>query len=158
MQSLLTLGTWVAALGSAVIAGVFFAFSAFIMRALARRPPAEGMAAMQEINIVVVRSSFIVVFFATAAASLAFAVAALLHWGDPRALPWLAGAAFYVLGTFALTIVRNVPLNDALAAAAPESPEGAAVWARYLTEWTWWNSVRTAASCAAALAFFVSLL
>ncbi len=157
MESLLTALTWISALGAALIAGVFFGFSTFVMAALGRRPPAEGVAAMQEINVVVVRSGFIAVFFATAVASAALALFALLRWDDPRAVWWLAGALLYGVGTFALTIVRNVPLNDALAAVDPASPEGATVWARYLTEWTWWNTVRTAASLAATAAFILAL-
>jgi uncharacterized membrane protein len=111
------------------------------------------MAAMQAINVVVVRSGFIAVFFATAIAAAALAVLAIVNWADPRACYWLAGAALYVLGTFVLTIVRNVPLNDELAAAVPDSADGTAVWARYLKDWTWWNTVRTAASLAATAAF-----
>ena len=49
-----------AALGSATIGGLFFAFSAFIMRALAARPAGEGMAAMVSINRVILRSLFMV--------------------------------------------------------------------------------------------------
>ena len=46
----------IAALGAALIGGLFFAFSAFIMAALAARPAAEGMAAMVSINRVILRS------------------------------------------------------------------------------------------------------
>lgn len=157
MDSLLLGLTWVSTLGAALIAGVFFGFSTFIMTALGRRPPAEGIAAMQEINIVVVRSGFIAVFFATAVTAAALAVVALLRWDDPRAPYWLAGALLYVLGTFGLTIVRNVPLNDELAAVDPASSEGAGVWSRYLSDWTWWNTVRAAASLAATAAFVLAL-
>jgi uncharacterized membrane protein len=157
MDSLLLVLTWVSALGAALIAGVFFGFSTFIMAALGHRPPAEGIAAMQAINLVVVRSGFIAVFFATAVTSAALAVCALLRWDDPRAIYWLAGAALYVIGTFVLTIVRNVPLNDELAAVDPASTAGAGVWSRYLSDWTWWNSVRTGASLAATAAFVLAL-
>lgn len=56
----------VSALGSGLIAGVFFAFSTFVMTALARRPPAEGMAAMQAINVAVLNPLFLGVFVGTA--------------------------------------------------------------------------------------------
>lgn len=158
MEILLVALTWVSALGAALIAGVFFGFSTFIMTALRHRPPAEGIAAMQAINIVVVRSGFIAVFFATAIASAGLALFAILQWSDPRAPWWLAGACLYVVFTFGLTIVCNVPLNDQLAAVEPTSPQGAGVWSRYLADWTWWNSVRTAASLAAAAAFIAALL
>ena len=42
--------TFIAALGSGLVAGIFFAFSNFVMKALARVPPAQGVAAMQSIN------------------------------------------------------------------------------------------------------------
>ncbi len=40
-------------LGSALVGGVFFAFSSFVMKALARVPSPEGIAAMQSINVVI---------------------------------------------------------------------------------------------------------
>jgi uncharacterized membrane protein len=156
MKPLLVGLTWISALGAALIAGTFFAFSAFIMTALGHRPPAEGIAAMQEINLVVVRSGFIAVFVVTAITASVLAIAALLKWSDPRAIYWLAGAILYVGFTFILTIVCNVPLNDELAAVNPAS-QGAEVWARYLTEWTMWNSVRTVASLAATAAFIMAI-
>lgn len=157
MEQLLVALTWISALGAALIAGVFFGFSTFVMTALGRRPPAEGIAAMQEINLVVVRSGFIAVFVGTAIACTALALLAGLRWDDPRIPYWLVGAALYVVGTFVLTIVRNVPLNDELAAVDPADSEGAAVWSRYLVDWTWWNSVRTAASLAATAAFILAI-
>ena len=69
----------------------------------------------------------------------------------------LAGGALYVLGMFVVTVVRNVPLNNALEAADPSSPDGAAIWSRYLREWTTWNHVRTIASTAACAAFIAVL-
>jgi len=63
----LTLG---AALGSGLIAGVFFAFSTFVMPALARLAPAQGVAAMQAINVAVLNRWFLGVFVGTAAACL----------------------------------------------------------------------------------------
>lgn len=51
----------------------------------------------------------------------------------------------------ALTILRNVPLNDLLAA------RGAAFWPSYLRDWGFWNHIRAAASALAALAFCLAL-
>ena len=50
MNDWVALLTISSALGSGLMAGVFFAFSTFVMRALARRPFAEGIGAMQELN------------------------------------------------------------------------------------------------------------
>jgi uncharacterized membrane protein len=51
----------------------------------------------------------------------------------------------------------NVPRNNALAAVAPESAEGAGLWARYVAGWTAWNHVRTGACLAAAAALTMAL-
>jgi uncharacterized membrane protein len=157
MEPLLVALSWLSAIGSALIAGVFFAFSTFVMRALARLPPAQGIAAMQSINIVVVRSWFMAPLLGTVATSAILALAALLMWSDPRAVWWLGGAALYVVGTFLITIAGNVPLNDGLAAVSPDTPEGAGYWTRYLEDWLWWNHVRTAASLAAATCFVLAM-
>jgi uncharacterized membrane protein len=147
----------VAALGCGLIAGVFFAFSTFVMTALARRPSAEGIAAMQSINVVVLNPMFLGAFLGTAAVCGAAVVAGLLRWQDPGAPYWLAAGVLYLVGTFLVTIAFNVPRNNALAAVSPTAPEAADVWTRYVRGWTAWNHVRTAAALAAAAAFSIAL-
>ena len=61
------------------------------------------------------------------------------------------------MGVILVTIVFNVPLNDALAAAKPESPASAELWTRYLSVWTGWNHVRTATPLLAAVSFLIAL-
>ena len=56
-----------------------------------------------------------------------------------------------------VTMVRNVPLNHALAAVDPASAHGARIWVRYVTKWTAWNSVRTVAALAAAALLMMAL-
>jgi uncharacterized membrane protein len=85
------------------------------------------------------------------------AIAALIGWSEPRAPFLLAGSLLYIVGTILVTIVFNVPLNNRLASVTPGSAEGAAVWTRYLSAWTAWNHVRTAASLAAAASFIMAL-
>ena len=80
-MNIIALMTWGAALGSALIAGVFFAFSTFVMAALARLPPAQGIAAMQAINVTVLNPWFLGVFVGTAIACVVLAVTSLMHWG-----------------------------------------------------------------------------
>jgi uncharacterized membrane protein len=146
-----------AALGCGLIAGVFFAFSTFVMSALARRPPAEGVAAMQSINITVINPLFMTAFLGTAAACFFLTISSLLRWQQPGAAYLLIGSLLYVVGTLGVTIVFNVPLNDALATVKPDSADGANLWASYLTNWTLWNHVRTAAALAAAALLTVAL-
>ena len=107
--------TLVSALGCGLIAGVFFGFSAFVMRALARLPAAQGIAAMQSINIVVINPLFMAVFLGTAATCALLIVPATRMWNGPGAAYLLAGSLLYLVGTVLVTMVFNVPRNDALA-------------------------------------------
>lgn len=101
------------ALGCGLIAGVFFAFSTFVMNALARQPPAQGIATMQSINITVINPLFMTAFLGTAVACILLAISSLLNWHQPSAAYLLVGSLLYLVGTVLVTIVGNVPLNDA---------------------------------------------
>ena len=74
-----------AALGCGLVAGVFFAFSTFVMSALTRLQAAQGIAAMQSINITAINPPFMVALFGTAAACLLLAVSSLFNWHQPGA-------------------------------------------------------------------------
>jgi uncharacterized membrane protein len=148
---------FISALGCGLIAGVFFAFSAFVMNALSRLPPAQGIAAMQSINIVVINPLFLAVFVGTAVTCLLLSISTLYRWQRPGAVYILAGCLLYLAGTFLVTLVFNVPRNDALAAIDPLSADGARVWTGYLSGWTAWNHVRTVAALAAAAAITIAL-
>lgn len=152
MIGLLKFPVLIAAVGSFLVAGIFYAFSTFIMQALGRVPAPEGIRAMQMINIVIINPLFLGIFIGTALLLCGLAIAAGLNFGQPGAMQVVAGAILYVIGCFAVTMVCNVPLNNALAAVDPGSADGAAVWARYLRDWVFWNHVRTAASLAGAIA------
>ena len=154
----LSILTLIAALGCGLIAGVFFAFSSFVMKALGRINPAAGIAAMQSINIVVINPLFMAAFIGTAAACAVLAVGSLMSWGTPGAEYLLAGSLLYFFGTFVVTIAFNVPRNNALAKVNPASPEGGQVWADYLVSWTNWNTVRTVAALGGAGALTMALV
>lgn len=147
--------TSVVALGAAIIGGTFFAFSNFVMPALGRQPAANGIAAMNTISVTVLNPGFLTTFMGTAVLGLALVVAAFATGGSLWAV---AGALLYIVGTFGVTMAINVPMNDRLAKVDAESPDGAAYWARYLKDWTLWNSVRAAAALAATLLLIVSLM
>lgn len=149
---LTTLG---AALGTALVGGAFFAFSTFIMQALARLPAAQGIAAMQSINVTVINRWFMGALFGTALVCLVLGVLCLLCWDAPGAHLRLAGCAVYVLGTIVVTIAFNVPRNDTLAALVPGAADAAVAWADYLREWTHWNTVRTIAALLASLSLML---
>ena len=145
------------ALGGGLMAGTFYAFSTFIMKGLARVPSAQGIAAMQSINITVINPWFMAAFMGTAAASILIVVFSLLRWNEAGAVYLLSGGLAYTIGTFLVTMAFNVPRNNALAAVDPASGNGARVWASYVTSWTAWNHVRTSAALAAAVLLTIAL-
>ncbi len=136
-----------ASLGCGVVGGTFFAFSTFVMPALSRLPAAQGIAAMQSINAVILRSAFMPAFMGTALVCALVAALAILRW-QAAASPWLlAGGVLYLAGVIGVTLVFNVPRNDALAALGAGGD--VASWEDYVATWTAWNHVRAAAAIAA---------
>ncbi len=156
-DQLLHVLTVVAALGCALVGGVFFAFSTFVMKALDRLPPPQGLVAMQSINVTVINGLFMTAFFGTAAACVLLVIVSLLAWHRPGAGFLFFGSVLYLLGTILVTIVFNVPRNNTLAAVHPANGDSARAWAGYVKGWTVWNHVRTVAAVVAAAALMIAL-
>ncbi|HZA46080.1 MAG TPA: anthrone oxygenase family protein [Rubrobacter sp.] len=157
MSGVLYAATLATALGCGLIAGVFFAFSTFVMPALRRLAPAHGISAMQSINKLAVTPAFMTALFGTAAACLGMVAWAMISWGERPAELVLAGCALYIVGPIGVMIARNVPLNDILATLHPQGADATGRWDEYVARWTAWNHVRTAASLAAAALLTVAL-
>jgi len=149
--------TVLAVVGCGIVAGAFFAFSTFVMPALRRLPPAQGVAAMQAINVTAVRPAFLAAVFGTALGCLVLVVVALVGRHQPYAVHLLAGGVIYLLGAVGTTMIVNVPLNDALARPGPAEEDVTAHWTRYLRRWTRANHVRTGASLAATVLLILAL-
>ena len=133
-----------------LIGGVFFAFSVFVMRALAEQPAAQGIATMQRINITVINPLFLGSVLGTVPL-LAVSAYAAKAAGHAQAFTWLvASFTIYLVGSVAVTMLFNVPRNNKLAALQSTSAEAAAYWPVYVREWLFWNHVRCVASLAAA--------
>lgn len=158
MRQVFTTGLlWFSATGCGLMAGIYFAFSTFVMTALGRLDQTAGIAAMNAINVDIVRSLFMPLFLGTTVASAALMVMGVLRVSEPGAVRMIVGGGLYVIGMFVVTMVFNVPLNNTLAAVGPSAPEAASVWATYLKDWTFWNHVRTVASVVACALFIAAL-
>lgn len=147
-----------ATLGAGLMAGFFFTFSNTVMQALARQPQPAGMKAMQAINVTVLNPLFFAVFFGTALLAAVLAVLALIDWIPAQSLFLLVAGLAYVAGTLAVTLVFNVPMNEALAKADPASAAGADLWRDYLSRWVFWNHVRSIASLVSLAGFALALV
>ncbi|KJQ56074.1 anthrone oxygenase family protein [Microbacterium sp. SA39] len=152
MGDLVQFATAAAVVCTAVVGGVFFALSSFVMPALARLEPAAGIVAMQSINVRAVRPAFMLALFGTAAVATVVGIA---RFGDPLIV---AAAAVYLVGVIGVTIVAHVPRNDALAAVDPRSAAAAETWRRYLTGWCRWNHMRWIGAVVSSSLFLAAIL
>jgi uncharacterized membrane protein len=157
MSTLMYVVTLVLALGSGLNAGVFAAFSTFVMPGLARLPPAQGVAAMQSINAAALTPPFLGLFVGTAAGCAVVALSSFWRWRQAGAVHLLVGSALYLLGPLLVTAACNVPKNEALAALDANSAAAVSAWARYLPGWTAWNHLRAVAALAATASFILAL-
>ena len=157
MKEFLDILTFAAVLGSGLVAGIFFAFSTFIMRALGQLPQNQGIAAMKAINVTVINPLFFLAFLGTGVVCLPVSLLALVSAAGAQRTYLIAGCALYLLGSVLVTMAFNVPLNNRLASADPDGAGAEALWAHYLLRWTLWNHVRTAAPLAAAGLFTMAL-
>ena len=157
IASVLPVLTVLAIVGTGLVAGLFFAFSTSIMPGLARLPKPAAALAMQQANRTILNPLFLAVFVGTALICLLVAVAALIS--GPAGAVWLViGALLYVLGGFVVTMVVNVPMNNRLDAADPDSAAGAGIWTEYLSRWTAWNHFRAVVSALATASLAVGLI
>jgi len=134
--------TIVSIAAAGMISGLLFAFSTSVMKALGRMPPAQGMAAMNHMNVAIINPVFLLFFVGSAISCLAVLVTA--PFDSVAGTPWrVAGAIVYLITVIVVTAAVNVPMNDRLAALDPATTEGTDYWATYLVRWTNWNHVRT---------------
>jgi uncharacterized membrane protein len=150
MTETVTVLMWATALGCGLVAGVFFAFSTFVMAGLRRLPAGAGLAAMRSINVTAVTPAFMTLLFGTAAAGLALAATGLTE-RHVAYVPWaVASAAVYLVGVVGMTAGFHVPRNDALARLDPDGADATGAWRHYARVWTAGNHVRTVAALVSA--------
>lgn len=134
--------TGVAVVLNGLLAGLFAAFAVAVMPGLAAGPDAVIVTAMRQVNRAIVTTVFLVVFLGAPATAIAVAVV--------RPSLFSLGAAVLALVTLGITVVVNVPLNDALdAAPARTAAEVATARAAFESAWTRANVLRTVTAVAA---------
>lgn len=157
MEQVITATLWFAAISVGIMAGVYFTFSVFVMQSLDALERPAGMVAMQSINRIILRSLFLPLFFTSSLACLLLAVFGLMQWSSAGAWQMVIGGALYIVGMLVVTMIGNVPLNNALEATDAAGPDAEAMWRRYLQRWLPWNHVRTV-SCTASLILLIGAI
>jgi len=156
MISVYPIMLFVSAISSAPVAGIFYAFSSFVMPALGRIPDEQGRGAMNAINVTVYTPSFMILFTGTALLSAVLAAWSLFLIESLASQLVLAASLLYLVGCFGVTIAFNVPLNRQLAEV--DASSGDALWRKFLRQWTIWNSARTVGAGLAAALFILALV
>ncbi len=137
-------------IGAGIVGGVFFAFSSFVMKALAGLSPVHGIAAMQRINVVVLNPMFLGVFVGTAVLAGVSLVVSFFFFSGTRSILLFVAGVLYLVGSFGVTVACNVPRNERLARLDSDSLEATSYWPAYMRGWGVWNHVRSVASVLAA--------
>jgi uncharacterized membrane protein len=138
---------------SAAIFGFFYAWVCSTMWGLDTADPRIAIEAMQAMNASVRNGVFAPAFFGT---PFVLAATSFVLWRqDIRKSATLFGgsALVYLCGGLVLTMVVNVPMNEALAIVIiPDDLFSARqTWHDYSATWQFWNQVRTVASGASFL-------
>jgi uncharacterized membrane protein len=136
-----------------VMAGIYFAFSVFIMKAFASMPGSSGAVAMRAINDVILKTAFMPLFFLSTALCAALAIFAAFNLQDRGSGLILSASLIYVVGMFVVTAAFNVPLNNKLAALNMQAIDVELMWKSYVQTWTNYNHIRTVSSLGACLLF-----
>lgn len=99
---------------TALITGLFYAYSVSVNIGLHRLPDTEYLRAMQNINRAILNPWFFISFIGTL---VVLPICTWLLYRDGHTAAFyglLAASLVYLIGTFGVTALGNVPLNEAL--------------------------------------------
>lgn len=138
----------IAATSTALMAGLFFAWSCSVTIGIARLPDNGYIAAMQSMNRAIQNLVFLTCFMGTL---LLLPVVTYMHYTpNPSGRFWflLAASVLYGIGVFGVTMVFNVPMNETLDKFPLQTAslqETAALRTWFEGRWNNLNMVRTVA-------------
>jgi uncharacterized membrane protein len=154
------IATTTAAVSTAVVGGIYYAFSTLVMKGLDRAEPGEAISAMRGMNAEApANAPFLTLFVGSALLALGVGVIAVFRLSQPGTGYVLAGAVLAVVA-FVVTVAFNIPLNDKLAALDPvglSATDALREWQSYLGPWTAWNHVRAVTAVLGAVLMLVGL-
>ena len=128
--------TIIASVGAGVSAGVFFAFSTFVIEALGRLPTAQAISPTEAINRAAPTPLFMLALLGTAAVCIALSVVALRRLVSTRPSACWPGARYTWLASSAIVCP---PPQRCLGLGRSQESWRAHAWAQYLQPWTAWS-------------------
>ena len=148
---------WYATLGSAIMAGLFFTFSVFILQSLNKVAPSQAISVMQSINVNIATPLFLLAFLGTAIVSVALGGSLITKLDERQAIHALIGCVLFLVGSSIVTIAFNIPLNNTLDKIDPNAASNAEDWKSFVDSWLPWNHVRTILTLASTVFFILSI-
>jgi uncharacterized membrane protein len=125
-----------ATIAAGLQAGTYYTWACGVMPGLARVDDRTFVSSMTHVNVAIVNPVFMLTFLGTPALA-----AAAVATSAASARGWAVAGLVCALGTVAVTVAANVPLNDALAAGGSRHA--------FEASWVRWNVVRTVTSAGA---------
>ena len=154
MMSLFLWTDEIAIISFGFIGGVYFSFSFFVMQSLKKINHLDAIRAMNSINLVILKSPFMLLFFFSSfIAFILFLESLILYKLNSNQ----GFASLIFLGGMLLcTATQNVPLNKKLADFDFNDPSSnpEIEWNYYYKNWIKWNHIRTA-SCFLSMVLLV---
>ena len=146
------------ALWSAVIGGVFSAFSEFIMAGLLRTAPTGGIEAMQHINRTVIKTQFVAGILSIAPFSVLFAIYSARVFEGAALVVLVLAPIIYLPTVFFMTIFGNVPLNNKLDRLDHKTLAAEFYWIKSGRDWPRLNHVRSIGSILTAGLYIIAAI
>jgi uncharacterized membrane protein len=147
-----------AAFTAALIAGLFYSYACSVNWGLARLTDAGYLAAMQSINREILNPLFFMSFMGTI---ILLPISTWLQYSNPAPMRFyflLAATLVYAVGTFGVTMMGNVPLNNMLDAFHIQSASPEALHQQRELFEEPWNKLHSIRTIANALALILVLL
>lgn len=135
-----------AAITTALMAGLFYAWSVSVMPGIGRLPDSGFLSAMQAMNRAILNPLFFLCFMG---AALLLPAATFLHYSHPvsgRFWLLLGATVCYLVGVMGVTMAGNVPLNnsiDVFNIQTATAAELAKMRADFEGPWNRLNNIRT---------------
>lgn len=146
------------ALWSAVVGGVFSAFSEFVMSALLGAAPECGVEAMQQINQKVIKTQFVLGILLIGPLSLFLAIHSIMVFEDSIQIMLVLAPIVYVPTVFLVTILGNVPMNNKLKHLNHKTIEAKIYWKKYGHDWTRLNHIRSLGSIITSILYLLVVI
>lgn len=141
---------------TALMAGLFYAWSCSVMLGFARLADREFISVMQKTNRAIQNPVFFAAFFG---APIFLVISTVFHYHQsPRFGFLLAAAIIYLAGTFGVTVFGNVPLNNALDRFDLESAEEAEIAGLRLNFERLWNNLNTIRTVSSTIALVLVVI